>query len=155
VSAVLERLERIAEDSARAAERAQRVVELAREIGEDGLSELFALMNEDEPNGNGHSPKNGNGIVKPDGPRGREAVRQIVRDRPGIWTLAEIRAEMQEKGWFTTQKGLDAAVKRLCRLDHEGRSLGSGRYVFPADFTGEGVNDESDPSDGALIPLTP
>jgi hypothetical protein len=78
-----------------------------------------------------------------------------VAERPGIWTLTEIRAEMEARGWFTTYKGMEAAVKRLCKVDREGRGLGGGRYVFPADYTEpEEVNDgRSSRSDGAMIPL--
>jgi hypothetical protein len=60
---------------------------------------------------------------------------------------------MVARGWFTSQSGLEAAVKRLCAVNKEGRHTGRrGEYVFPTDF--EEVERESDPSDGALIPLT-
>jgi hypothetical protein len=148
MSAIAE-LERRHEDATRQADRLGKMLDLARELGEDGLSELVSLLGVTDDR-----PANGNGHMKPDGPRGREAVRIIVRERPGIWTLSELRAEMTERGWFTSQKGLEAAVKRLCRINGEGRGLGGGRYVFPANHGEEDVI-ESNSSDGAMIPLRP
>lgn len=40
-----------------------------------------------------------------DGPRGREAVRLITAERPGVWALSDLRAEMKRRGWFTSNKG--------------------------------------------------
>ncbi|MGH3020697.1 MAG: hypothetical protein ACRDNR_11130 [Gaiellaceae bacterium] len=149
---VLSRLEQRAAEASRRAERLDKMVTLARELGDDGLAELVELLGAPDAvangNGNGHTTKS-----TPDAPRGRDAVRRIVRKRPGIWTLTELRAEMIERGWFTSQSGLEAAAKRLCEINGEGRRLGSGRYMFPADH--EEVERESDPSDGAMIPLTP
>ena len=47
---------------------------------------------------------------------------------------------------------MEAAAKRLCKVNLEGRHVGKGRYVFPADYREEGVF-ESDASGGAMIPL--
>jgi hypothetical protein len=141
-------LEREAEEAEQLAARRRKMVELARELGDQGLSELVALIGSDGPtatNGNGHKAKKRPGI-----PRGREAVRVLVRERPGLWTLSELRAEMESRGWFTTAKGLEAAAKRLCDIDGEGRRLGRGRYVFPANH-GEEDAIESDRSDAAMI----
>jgi hypothetical protein len=147
----LARLQEQAAEATRQAERLNKMVELARELGDEGLAELVALVGpqagKTNRNGNGHTP------VATDAPRGREAVRRIVRERPGIWTLADLRAEMEKRGWFTSRSGLEAAAKRLCDVNGEGRRLGPGRYMFPADH--EEVKRESDPSDGAMIPLTP
>jgi hypothetical protein len=124
------------------------MVELANELGEDGLAELVALLGPAEvTNGNGH------GSVKSQEPRGREAVRRIVARRPGIWTMAELRAEMEREGWFTSATGLEAAVKRLIDVNGEGRRIGKGRYLFPADHREE-VAIESEPSGAAMIALT-
>jgi hypothetical protein len=146
---LLVRLETSAAEAEQLAERRRKMVEMARELGDDGIRELMALIDADEPltaeqNGNGH-PKPGPTI-----PRGREAVRQIVRERPGRWTLGQLRDEMVARGWFTTAKGLEAAAKRLCDIDGEGRWLGRGQYVFPADHGKEGAI-ESDRSDAAMI----
>ena len=58
---------------------------------------------------------------------------------------------MLRRGWFTSDNGLEAAAKRLCDFNGEGRRVGKGRYVFPANH-GEEDAIESDPSDGAMIP---
>jgi hypothetical protein len=63
-------------------------------------------------------------------PRGREAVRRIVAERPGMWSLAELREEMKRRGWFSSAKGLDVAVTRLC-VTGEARRVDKGRYQFP------------------------
>jgi hypothetical protein len=147
----LELLAQRANEATRQAERLTRMVELANELGEDGLAELVALLGPAETsndNGNG----NGNGHADPEIPRGREAVRIIVRDRPGVWTLAALRTEMEVRGWFTSASGLEAAAKRLCDVNGEGRRIGRGRYVFPRDH-GEEDAIESEPSGGATIPL--
>jgi len=138
----LELLVARAEEASRQAERLNRMVELARELGEDGLSELVTLLGpaDGTPNGNGNNAHAASGK---DAPRGREAVRIIVRERPGVWTYKDLRAEMQRRGWFTTDSGLEAAAKRLCDSNSEGRRIGKGRYVFPANH-GEEVAREED-----------
>lgn len=145
---VLDRIEQQAREAAEKAARMTKMAEVARELGEDGLTELLAFLTAEEPtNGNGNSHAND----KADAPRGRAAVRLIVSDRPGIWTYQDLRAEMERREWFTTDSGLEAAAKRLCDSG-EGRRLGKGRYVFPANH-GEEDAIESDPSDGAMIPF--
>ncbi len=148
----LELLEGQAEQATRQAERLNRMLELARELGDDGLAELVALVGPTAPP-EGKTNGNGNGHAAPaDGPRGREAVRIIVGKRPGIWTLAELQDAMVAEDWFTSKSALDAAVKRLCEVNGEGRRIGKGRYMFPANH-GEEDAIESDPSDGAMIPF--
>ena len=152
---VLQRLAQEAEEATQRADRLTRIVQLANELGEEGLAELVewiaaertASAPNDNGNGNGHAVP-----ADPEAPRGRDAVRIIVRERPGVWTLAELRAEMEARGWFTSATGLEAAAKRLCSVNGEGRRTGRGQYVFPADHGEEDVI-ESDPSDGAVIPL--
>jgi hypothetical protein len=149
MSGAIAELESRADEAERQAARLRKMVDLARELGDEGLSELVSLLSTPDTNGgNG----NGHGAEDADVPRGRAAVRIIVRERPGIWTLSELRAEMERRGWFTSAKGLEAAAKRLCDVNGEGRRLGRGRYVFPANH-GEEDAIESDPSDGAMIPL--
>jgi hypothetical protein len=62
-------------------------------------------------------------------PRGRQAVRIIVHERPGLWTLVDLRAEMKRRSWFTSNKGVDIAVTRMCG-NGEARRVGKGRYEF-------------------------
>ena len=152
MGSVIAQLEERAEEATRQADRLRKMVELARELGDEGLAELAVLIAPAETNG--HTNGNGNGHAtraKPDGPRGREAVRLIVKERPGLWTLKELRAEMEQRGWFTSPKGLDVAVKRLADKG-EGRRVGVGQYEFLVDGKEGAI--EGDASDGALIPLT-
>ena len=142
---VLERLERQAEEASRQADRLTKAAALARELGEDGLQDLLAILAEEQPpnsNGNGNGNGNGHPPKIENEPRGREAVRRIVRERPGVWTLTELRAEMEKRGWFTTATGLEAAAKRLCEINKEGKRDGRGRYVFPSNY-GEEVTGEA------------
>lgn len=141
-----------AEDAERQAERFRQMAEFAEKLGDEGLAEFVAMIESSgiEANGNGNDHEMAEKV-----PRGREAVRSIVSERPGIWTLKDLRAEMERREWFTSRKGLEVAASRLC-ADGEGRRIGRGRYMFPAEsdlLRGEEVNGESDPSDGALIPF--
>jgi hypothetical protein len=68
----------------------------------------------------------------PKQPRGREAIRLIVRERPGIWTLAQLREELKRQGWFTSNKAVEVAAKRL-RQNGEARFVRPGVYEFPTD----------------------
>ena len=83
--------------------------------------------------GNGHT--NGAGHVEPlvaeREPRGRKAIRTIVAERPGLWSLADLREEMKRRGWFTSPKAVEVAVTRLCQRG-EARKAGTGLYEFPA-----------------------
>lgn len=138
---VLTRLEQQADEATKKAERLNRMVELARELGEDGLSELAEWISAEATNGTTNGNGNGNGLAVASGAlRGRKAVRVIVSERPGIWWYQDLRAEMVQREWFTTDSGLEAAVKRLCDSG-EGRRLSKGRYAFPANF-GEEETDE-------------
>ncbi len=149
---VIAQLRQRADDAEQKAARLREMVELAEKLGDEGIAEFVAMVASDEAsgNGNGHSSGNGHdGVEKV--PRGREAVRQIVAERAGIWTLGELRAEMKQREWFASNKGLDVAVSRLCEVG-EGKRIGRGRYVFPSNH-GEEDAIESDPSDGAAIPF--
>jgi hypothetical protein len=161
MGAVMSRLEQQAVEAEELAARRRKLVEMVREIGEEGLTELAALIAAEAPtatNGNG----NGNGAAHPPAPKravrsrrpkpkGREAVRRIVQQRAGIWTLTEIRAEMVERGWFTSPRAVEVATKRHAEDGH-GRWISPGRYVFPADYTGE-VEDEktADDASGVMV----
>ena len=68
----------------------------------------------------------------PKQPRGRAAIRVVVSERPGIWTLAELREELKQRGWFTSNKAVEVAAKRL-RVGGEARFVRPGVYEFPAD----------------------
>jgi hypothetical protein len=70
-------------------------------------------------------------------PRGRGAIRLIVADRPGVWSFPDLMDEMKQRGWFTSRKGLEVAVTRLC-VAGEARRVDKGRYEFPAPVTEDG-----------------
>ncbi|SRR6266545_5711066 len=101
----------------------RKIAEVAEELGADGLSEITALLFDGGQLESSKQPAL----------RGREALRAIIRETPGIWTLEALRAEMKRRGWYTSDKGVEAAAARLCR-SREGRRVGKGRYVFPADY---------------------
>ena len=138
-------LEREAEAAERRAVALRKFLEVARELGDEGLAEVLAFVIPAAPelNGNGHK-------TEPEAPSGRRALRIIVGERAGVWTLAELRDAMIERGWYTSDKGVEAAAARLCRLNGEGRRIGKGRYVFPANWKEDAI--ESEASTGALIP---
>jgi|SRR5579872_1186006 len=69
-------------------------------------------------------------------PRGREAIRQIVAARPGIWTIPELSDEMRRRGWFTTRKAVEVAIHRLI-ASGEAERMRTGVFRFPPDVTEE------------------
>jgi hypothetical protein len=108
----------------------RKLSEAARELGEERVRALLAPMLNGNGNGNGHVAAL-SVVPEPaeDPPRGREAIRLIVRERPGLWALVDLRAEMKRRGWFTSDKGVDVAVTRLVG-SNEARRVGKGRYEF-------------------------
>ncbi len=128
---IMEDLEQHAEGLEREAAAVRKLIEATQQLGGERVAALLTSTN---GNGNGHSevpePLTLDEISE-DAPRGREAIRRIVQERPGVWTLANIRAEMKRRGWFTSNKGVDVAVTRLA-ASGEARRVGKGRYAFPA-----------------------
>ena len=122
-------LEQQAEALERDAAAVRKLVDAARDLGEERVTALLGPMF--TRNGNGHAasaPAAADGAAE-NIPRGREAIRLIVRERPGLWTLAKLRAEMKRRGWLTSNKGVDVAVTRLT-ASGEARRVGRGRYEF-------------------------
>lgn len=70
-------------------------------------------------------------------PRGREAVRIVTAEQPGIWALKELTAEVIRRGWAKNTKSVEVAVHRLTNAG-EARRVGTGRYEFPAPESQEG-----------------
>jgi hypothetical protein len=71
-----------------------------------------------------------NGDSPPEGfPRGREAVRRITRERPGIWRVRDIKAEVVKRGWPSSASAIETAVKRL-QIDGEAEWIKKGHYRF-------------------------
>jgi hypothetical protein len=135
----LAKLTREMEAAERRAALLRKQIEIVREVGVEGVADMLGLKVTTNGNGNGHAkPTNGTGAetagtvpvaVEEKTPRGREAVRIIVRERPGVWTLQRLRAEMKRRGWFTSNKAVEVAVTRLMALG-ECRRVGKGRYDF-------------------------
>lgn len=159
-------LARETEAAERRAVALRKFLEVAQELGEEGLAEVMALVAPAQAETEYHAT---HGTIKfrvvagdSDQPSGREAVRRIVADRPGVWTLAELKEEMVARGWFTSDKGLEAACSRLSRLNGEARRIRKGTYVFPADWQpdefipglGKEGAIESPASDAAMIAHT-
>src|SRR5215217_6923144 len=110
---VVGNLEQQADTLEREAAAIRKLIEAARELGEERVSALLAPMMNGNGNGNGHVPDTDavtESAVAVESPRGREAVRIIVNERPGLWTLTDLRAEMKRREWFTSNKGVDVAV---------------------------------------------
>ena len=147
--AIADVLAQRADEAAQQADRLRKAAELAQQLGDEGLRELLALV-APEQHTNGKANGSGHHVSRSE-PRGREAVRLIVGERPGIWTLTELREEMQAREWFTSRNGLEAAVKRLC-VSGEARRLSPGRFIFPANH-GEEASHEQELG-GAMFPAT-
>lgn len=65
------------------------------------------------------------------GPRGRDAVRRIVTERPGVWKVKEMKDEILSRGWPDPGTGTEAAMKRMA-ASGELVKLGQGMYRFDA-----------------------
>ena len=144
----LQQVEEAIERAERSAEEAQRRLDALRKIA-DGLRDL-----------NGHAADVlGGAAVEPvflpaekiQHPRGRDAVRAIVSERQGLWSLGAIRDEMKQRGWFTSNKAVEVAVTRLCASGEAARTSEKGVYRFPAHEPVEEVKRESYPSSAAMI----
>jgi hypothetical protein len=125
-------MEREAEEAELRAAAYRKIIEAARVLGDEGIAHLRTLVEPPEGNGgNGHAALAPAATPDPpeDEPRGREAVRRIVHERPGLWALSDLRAEMKRRKWFTSNKGVDVAVTRLV-ASGEARRVGKGRYEF-------------------------
>jgi len=70
-------------------------------------------------------------------PKGMTAVRRLVAERAGRWTLREFHDEFDKRGWRHTDDkrkfhaAVDSAVYRLCELG-EGQKIAPGTFRFPA-----------------------
>lgn len=53
----------------------------------------------------------------PHGPRGREAVRRVMSERPGhLWKVIELKREILSRGWAPSPKAVEANLKRMRKL---------------------------------------
>jgi hypothetical protein len=73
------------------------------------------------------SPRDANG------PRGREAVRRVMQERPGhLWKVIELKREILGRGWAPSPKAVEANLKRMRELE-EVVSPRYGYYALPDD----------------------
>ena len=110
-SAVTERLTQKADQAERQAAAYRKLAEVARDLDDSEIAEVLALI---APH-HGHTNGNGShtGPEKKTEPRGREAIRLIVAERPGIWTMPQLVWQMEERGWFKSRKAVEVAVARM------------------------------------------
>lgn len=82
--------------------------------------------------------------LDPNGPRGREAVLRVMRERPEhTWKVVEVKREMLKRGWASTPKAVEASIAAL-RDAGELKPAGYGYYkVIPAESPD---GSDSDPS---------
>jgi hypothetical protein len=117
----LEDAEREAQDAQRRADALRKIIEGVRALhGEAGQMALAVPLSADPE----------------DGPRGREAIRLIVTERPGIWTIPELSEEMRRRGWFSTRKAVEVAVHRLI-ASGEAERMRTGVFRFPPEVIEE------------------
>jgi hypothetical protein len=76
-----------------------------------------------------------------EGPRGRDAVRRITSERPGIWRVADIKKVNRERGWPSNDTALETAVVRLA-ANGEAVKIKKGTYSFGADAPDGAITDE-------------
>jgi hypothetical protein len=128
------------EATERRAAALRKLMEAAEELGPDGIAELLSVPYAANGHANGTDPANAtNDVEKEDvplgsenggkPPRGRDAIRRIVRPRPGVWLLKDLREAQKRDGTFTSNKATEVAVTRLEALG-ECRRVGKGRYEF-------------------------
>lgn len=62
------------------------------------------------------------------GPRGRDAVLLVMHQRPDeLWTTAEVKAKVRERGWPSSSKSIENSIHRL-RDDGEVEFVQRGVY---------------------------
>jgi hypothetical protein len=105
----------------------RQMVESVRVLNGDA-SRLFQLAIEPSPAALPTLPRKRRFDPK-DGPRGRDAVRRIVGERPGVWKVRDIKTINAERGWPSKPSSLETAVQRL-EKDGEAVRLAKGVYRF-------------------------
>jgi len=86
------------------------------------------------------------------GPRGREAVRQITAERPGEWLVKDIKQVNRHRRWPSNDASIETAVVRMAK-DGEATKIrgrkGLYRFGTPTESvprgTGAGANEEVRP----------
>jgi hypothetical protein len=112
----LPELEVQAEDFERKARALRQIIEGVKALNGDAA----ALLD---------SPLHINGGPGDKPPVGRDAVRRIVADRPGVWKVKDIKREAKARGFPISAAGVEKAVMRLAETGEAHRE-GYGAYRF-------------------------
>jgi len=126
LAARLPELEAEAESLERKAKALRQVVEGIKALNGDATAILLgpAFANKASVIVPAHHARTVTGGVS-----GREAVRRIVADQPGVWKVADLRKEAERRGYGVTTMGIEKAVRRMMETG-EGQKVGYGRYRF-------------------------
>jgi hypothetical protein len=124
LTARLPELEAEAEALERKATALRQVVEGIKALNGDATALLLGIT--PDPNGGVRSQPSGTGLS------GRDAIRRIVAERPGIWKVADLRKLAEARGYGVTTMGVEKAVRRMMETG-EAVKVGYGRYRFGED----------------------
>jgi len=85
------------------------------------------------------------------GPRGRDAVRRITSQRPGVWLVRDIKRINRENGWPSSDSSMETAVARLAAAGEAEKVSGKkGMYRFGAEAPSEAVTTEEGGATGVI-----
>src|SRR5712691_11221486 len=115
--------EREAEEHERKARALRQIIEGVRSLNGEA-ARLFSVEA-----GNGAIHMRTKQYSPDEGPRGREAVRLIVRERPGRWKTSDIKEQVKRRGWPSSPTAIDTAIKRM-EANGEAERKDKGVYVF-------------------------
>jgi hypothetical protein len=136
--------EREAETYEQKARALRQMIDAVRVLNGDA-ARLFAV-----PVAVAESGTRTNQYAPDEGPRGRDAVRRIVSERPGIWRVADIKSEVRRRGWPSSGAAIETAIKRL-NSDGEAVWVGRGAYRFGHEPGADETEPESvNPHDDAV-----
>jgi hypothetical protein len=81
----------------------------------------------------------------PSGPRGPEAVLQVMREHPGRqWKVVDLKRQLLRRGWAPTPKAVEASVKRL-RVAGKVMNVSYGWYQLAPDECGSTATEPDEP----------
>jgi hypothetical protein len=76
------------------------------------------------------------------GPRGRDAVRQITAERPGLWFIRDIKKINRERGWPSKDGSIETAVFRMSQKGEAHSAGKKGLYRFGAEAPDQTITDD-------------
>jgi hypothetical protein len=88
-------------------------------------------------------------IAPPDpaGPRGPEAVLQVMREDPARqWKVVDLKRELLRRGWAPTPKAVEASVKRL-RVAEKVINVSYGWYQLAPEERGRAETEFDEPEE--------